>query len=44
MPPDQMLFCGMGLGYMDEANPINRPRTERAALEEFATLEGFEAA
>jgi len=42
MPPELMLFCGMGLGYADEANPINRLRTERAALEEFATLEGFE--
>jgi len=42
MPPELMLFCGMALGYQDEANPINRLRTERAPLEEFSTLQGFE--
>ena len=41
MPAELMLFCGMGLGYMDESKPINRLRTERAPLEEFATFEGF---
>lgn len=41
MPPEQMLFCGMGLGYMDEAAPINALRTERAPFDEFATLRGF---
>ena len=44
MPRELMLFCGMALGYMDEAAPINRLRTDRAALEDFATFEGFEAA
>lgn len=42
MPPELMLFCGMGLGYMDESKPVNRLRTARAALEEFVTFEGFE--
>jgi nitroreductase len=42
VPPELMLFCGMGVGYRDEAAPINRLRTDRAALEEFATLRGFE--
>jgi nitroreductase len=41
MPPELMLFCGMGLGYMDETAPINRLRTERAALEEFVHFQGF---
>lgn len=41
MPENLMLFCGMGLGYMDESAPINKLRTERAPLEEFATLSGF---
>jgi nitroreductase len=41
MPPELMLFCGMGLGYMDEAAPINRLRTDRAPLEEWAHLSGF---
>ncbi len=42
MPPELMLFCGMGLGYMDETAPINSLRTERAALEEWASFSGFE--
>jgi nitroreductase len=42
LPADQMLFCGMALGYMDEQAPANKLRTERAKLEEFATLRGFE--
>jgi nitroreductase len=41
MPPALMLFCGMALGYRDESAPINRLRTERAPLEDFATLRGF---
>ena len=41
MPPELMLFCGMGLGYMDESAPVNRLRTERAPLEEFVHFEGF---
>ncbi len=41
LPPNVMLFCGMALGYMDESAPINTLRTERAALEELATLHGF---
>jgi len=41
MPDELMLFCGLGLGYMDESAPINQLRTDRAPLEEFATLSGF---
>ena len=41
MPEELMLFCGLGLGYMDETAPINHLRTDRAPLEEFATLSGF---
>ncbi len=41
MPEELMLFCGMGLGYMDERAPINNLRTDRAPLEEFATFSGF---
>jgi nitroreductase len=41
LPPELMFFCGMALGYRDENAPINRLRTERAVLEEFATLRGF---
>jgi len=42
LPPEHMLFCGMALGYRDEDAPINLWRTERAPLEEFATLRGFD--
>jgi nitroreductase len=41
LPPERMLFSGMALGYRDENHPINRLRTDRAPLEEFATLRGF---
>ncbi|MFM9865060.1 MAG: nitroreductase, partial [Micropepsaceae bacterium] len=40
MPPEMMLFCGMGIGTMDEAHPINTLRTDRAPLGEFATFVG----
>lgn len=39
--PEHMLFSGMALGWRDESHPINRLRTDRAPLEEFATLRGF---
>ena len=41
IPPELILFCGMGIGYMDEAHPINGLRTERAGLDEFATFVGI---
>jgi nitroreductase len=33
-----MLFCGLALGFRDDAAPINRLRTDRASLEEFASF------
>ena len=41
VPPQLMLFSGMALGHRDETAPINTLRTDRAPLEEFATLRGF---
>jgi nitroreductase len=41
LPAELMLFSGMALGCRDEAAPINRLRTDRALLEEFAELRGF---
>ena len=38
VPPELMLFSGMALGYRDESAPINRLHTDRAPLEELATL------
>jgi len=40
IPPNLMLFCGMAVGYMDEVQPINTLRTERAPLSDFATFVG----
>jgi nitroreductase len=41
IPAELMLFCGMGIGYIDEKHPINKLRTERAPLDEFATFAGI---
>jgi nitroreductase len=41
LPPDRMLYCGMALGYEDPAAAINSLRTEREAVEGFATFRGF---
>lgn len=41
VPGELMLFCGMGIGYMDESHPINTLRTDRAPLEEIATFVGI---
>jgi nitroreductase len=43
VPENEMIFCGMGLGYADETAAVNSLETERAALEEFVTLFGEEA-
>jgi nitroreductase len=41
LPPERILYCGMALGYADEAAPINRWRTDRAPLADFARFRGF---
>ncbi|HSZ73792.1 MAG TPA: nitroreductase [Rhizomicrobium sp.] len=38
VPQNEMIFCGMAVGYADEAAPVNTLITERAALEEFAII------
>ncbi|MDF1644128.1 MAG: nitroreductase [Pseudomonadales bacterium] len=38
MPDEQMVFCGMALGYMDTDAPINSLVTERADLNEIVTF------
>ena len=43
LPPEHILFCGIALGYADEAAPINRWRAEREPVDAFATVsKGFE--
>ena len=41
LPPEHILFCGIALGYADEAAPINGWRAEREPVDAFATFEGF---
>jgi len=41
LPPEQMIYCGMALGYADSAAAVNTLRSERAPVEEFASFRGF---
>ena len=41
VPQDLMLFSGMGIGHLDESQPINTLRTQRAPLDEIATFVGI---
>jgi nitroreductase len=41
IPPELMLFCGMGIGYGDPQAPINSLRSERAPLDAFVTFRGL---
>jgi len=38
VPEEEMIFCGMGLGYADESATVNSLVTERAPLEEYVTI------
>ena len=42
MPPEQMLFCAVAIGYGDRKHPANAFRSPRASLEEFCSFFGFE--
>jgi nitroreductase len=44
MPQEQMLYCGVALGYGDPNQPVNRIRSPRAPVEEFCTFLGFDDA
>src|SRR5271170_1229012 len=41
-PPEQMLFCGLAIGYGDHKHAANDFRAPRAELEEFCKFFGFE--
>jgi len=41
LPPNLMVYSGMAMGFADETAPINAWRSPRAALDEFATFDGF---
>jgi len=42
IPPEQMLFCGMAIGYGDHSHPANSFRSPRAELDEFCRFYGFD--
>jgi hypothetical protein len=37
-PDDLMLACGVAIGFEDTESPINRVRSARAFIDEFATF------
>jgi nitroreductase len=41
LPPEQMVYCGLALGYADDAHPINGFTTDRMPLDELAQFRGF---
>jgi nitroreductase len=38
VPENEMIFCGLSLGYADESAPVNALESERAPLEEFVVV------
>jgi nitroreductase len=38
IPGNEMIFCGMAIGYADESVPVNALVSERAPLAEFVTI------
>jgi hypothetical protein len=41
IPPEEMLVCGMALGYADPAAVENSLETERAPAQEFTRFAGW---
>lgn len=41
LPDNEMVYCGMALGYADPSKPENRLRSDRAPVDEFAFFRGF---
>ena len=41
IPDNEVLICGMALGYADMSKPVNTLRSDRAPVEEFAVFKGF---
>lgn len=41
LAPEEMIYCGMALGYADETAAVNRLRADRATLDEIARFDGF---
>ncbi len=41
IPDERMLFCGMAIGYKDEADPANAAEPARAPLQDWARFKGI---
>ena len=41
IPEELMLFCGMGIGFADENDPINTFRSKREDIDDFTDFIGF---
>ena len=42
VPEDEIVVCGMALGYADRDAPVNAMKTERAAARDFMSFRGFQ--
>ncbi|MDD9964760.1 MAG: nitroreductase [Myxococcales bacterium] len=41
LPEHDVIYCGMALGHADPNHPVNRLRSTRVEVDEFATFQGF---
>jgi nitroreductase len=41
LPEQELVYCGMALGYPDESAPVNQLRADREPVDGFATFRGF---
>jgi len=41
LPQQEIVYCGMALGYADQEAAVNSLRSERAAVDEFTSFRGF---
>lgn len=41
IPEERIVFCAVGLGYMEEDHPVNNFRSPRAPIEEYCEFTGF---
>ncbi len=42
LPADEMVVCGIAMGYCDESAPENNVKTTRIELEEYTSFRGFD--
>lgn len=41
VPDDELVFCGISIGYAVPESPVNQLRSERVEVEEFAVFQGY---